>query len=64
MTENKDSGCCGGGEVKNANGCGCCCKFKKIILAILVVGISFMAGMMFAKSCPFGQAKMCPISSK
>lgn len=64
MSEHKEGGCCGGGEVKNTSGCGCCCKFKKVIMALLIVGLSFVAGMMFAKSCPLGKGAICPMGAK
>ena len=58
MTEKKkDEGCCGthGSE-------GPCCAGKKMIIGIVVLGLVFLAGIMFAKYCPLGQG-VCPMSS-
>ncbi len=62
--EHKEGGCCGGGEQKSTNSCGSCCKVKKVIIGLLVIGLSFAAGMMFAKSCPLAKPAMCPMSTK
>lgn len=60
MSNEKKDGCCDGtAENKSTGGCGCCCKVKKLIFAMVALGLVFMAGMMFAKSCPLGQ-KVCP----
>ncbi len=53
MTEEKKDNCSSGS----------CCAGKKFLAGIVVGILIFVAGMMFAKSCPLGGgAKFCPMS--
>jgi hypothetical protein len=59
MSEEKKEGCCG-----TTPGAGQCCSGKKLLIGLLVGALIFVAGMLFAKTCPLGGAKMCPISGE
>ena len=57
--EKHEGGCCSTDGSK-----GSCCGTKKLIGAIVLGLLIFIAGMLFAKSCPLagGGAKFCPMS--
>ncbi len=59
MSEEKKEGCCG-----THGSSGPCCSGKKLLIGLLVGALIFAAGMLFAKTCPLGGAKMCPMSTK
>lgn len=58
--EKKEGGCCG-----TQGSAGPCCAGKKIVIFIVIGALIFLAGMLFAKTCPLGgggSGLMCPIS--
>ena len=56
MTEEKKEGsCCSSSHGSK------CCGVKSLIVKLLILGLVFTAGMMFAKNCPLG-GKTCPMS--